>query len=106
MNKQNFVAAAVSGDWLELNYPCYTDGSTWNGWGNPYFTFEVAKMLALDKGMEIAYDEANDAFVWLNGDPDDEPEEKMFKAVMISVDGVEVKSYPIGCYNWCWDMVD
>ncbi len=99
----SFVAAQVTADWLDRNYPCFHAGEDWNGWAVPYFDFPTAMFMCEDKENNLQYNEEKDAFVWTD-ENNEEPEE--FTPVAILVDGVEVKTYPIGASIWCWDIVE
>ena len=83
----------------------FTDGSTWNGFACPYFTFDVAEDILQQSevnGYRWDYDADQDVFlVWHEEDSADwEPEP--ISAVQISVGDSLYKSYPVGAYTWTW----
>ena len=69
----------------------FTDGSTWNGWSNPYFTLEVAKkVLNYYQNQECI--ESRES--WLNWDL------KPSKQFM----GIDLYCFGFG-FGFCWDEV-
>jgi hypothetical protein len=72
-----------------------TDGTLWNGWQCPRFTFENAQKIAkyFDNDF-LSYDKDKDVFYtkW------EDEESEVFEPVLI--DGK--KFYPIGAFSWCW----
>ena len=95
-------------------YAGYTDGDGWNGWATPYFELEVARKIAEDYvrtpelvrvpevepgDYRAAFDEAEDAFLFYDPVNDDEA---YFYAQNITVEGQEMRVYPIGTREWTW----
>lgn len=97
-----FKTASVSCDWSDEVFECYSDGSRWNGWACPFFTFENAKKVAKASG-DMSYLEDRDVFLWTDVGSG---EEEIIEPKEIEVDGVKVKTYPIGAWSWCWYMED
>lgn len=93
-----YAPGIATGDWLPdgTSFPCYYNGTRWNGWSMPQFEREVGLRLC-EHMPDLRYDEKLDAF--FIGDEDGECE---YKAEQISVDGRTIKVYPIGAGFWCW----
>lgn len=91
----------------ENAYVGYTDGSKWNGWATPYFTYltalEVMYDYNEDAGEEIMkYDPIYDQFYIL----DKESEElEVWKCKQYVTEEGIVCLYGIGAYSWVWDEI-
>lgn len=103
-----FYKASASADWIKEEFPCYTTGATWNGWGTPFFELEDAKKIAetlnafKDAGSQITYDSKKDIFLLPDTSYPDEIE--TVEPVTIKINGNDIKTYPLGAYSWCWDV--
>lgn len=80
-------------------YSGFTNGNHWNGWACPWFTKEVANLIATEVNADapyttMIYDNANDAFIYTN----DTNETDVFKGT----NGL----YPIGNGSWIWDDIN
>jgi len=100
-------------DGIEGMFEGYTDGSNWNGWATPYFTYEegerimdaITELHKQDDELPIRgevgyYDEAEDAFI-VPGEGDNEAE--IFYGMDIKINGKKIRVYPIGNGSWIWD---
>jgi len=78
----------------------WTDGTLWNGWAKPDFEFAAAEEVTKLFGGEYRAD--LDAFVTnLEGEGNE-----VWRSVMIlTLDGIERRVYPIGAAAWVWDEV-
>ena len=91
----------------ENAYVGYTDGSKWNGWATPYFTYltalEVMYDYNEDAGEEIMkYNPIYDQFYIL----DKESEElEVWKGKQYATEEGIVCLYGIGAYSWVWDEI-
>lgn len=89
-------------------YSGYTDGTEWNGFARPLFTYETALQVLHDSepnGFRWTYVEAEDAFqVESDFQPDDEPD--VFAGMAVSVNGIQIRVYPIGSGSWIWSEAD
>lgn len=95
------VTQLVSGDWFDdanVYLPAYVLGPKWNGFLQPYFTLETAKVLQQFMP-ELVYDAGNDSFRLKN--PED-PEEVWSAVDMQTVDGKQ-HLYAIGAGFWTWE---
>ncbi len=104
-----FAIPSVQGPYIG-----YTADDEWNGWAVPCFEQDVAERIAADfvrvaeemgtgyEGARAHYDQTADAFVLY--DPIND-EEAVYERRIISVDGIELKVYPIGTYQWTWEEV-
>lgn len=93
-------------DALDGEFEGYTRGLAWNGWATPFFELEVARRVAdesnrVDDGTRVIYDRAADRFVLEDEAYPDDPVE--FEPTAITVDGAQIKVYPIGTYYWTWE---
>ena len=98
-----FSLCAVSAEWLPpgLTFAAYSKGQRWNGWAMPYFPAESA--MALREHLPgLCYDATRDVFV--DDSEENEPDEVIFPAEEIIVDGKPVKVYAIGAGYWCWEL--
>jgi hypothetical protein len=110
-----FRAGTFTLDAMEGPYPGYTDDDRWNGWATPYFELDVAKRIAEDyvrtnkemggdmAGSRARYDKSEDAFALYEPIND---YESFYDAQTITVEGREVKVYPIGTYEWTWEEAE
>lgn len=76
----------------------YTDGTTWNGWARPYFTFIEAQRIVeahTANGGTAFYNDVDDAFSFEMGD------DEMVTFTAEKVEGQ--KLYPIGAGCWIWE---
>lgn len=98
-----FSLTAVSGEWMPEgeSLPAYSNGQRWNGWAMPYFTKETALGMLKDNP-NVRFDEQQDAFVITAFD--DEAEDTVCPATLITVDDQQIKTYAIGAGEWCWDL--
>lgn len=85
-------------DLFEPTLPGFDCGSMWNGWALPHFEFAAAERVALSFGGR--YDPTRDSFVTPN-----EGEDEVWPAVPITVNGLLVKTWPVGAGSWTWDKV-
>lgn len=91
----------------ENAYVGYTDGSKWNRWATPYFTYLTALEVMYDynecAGEEIMkYDPIYDQFYIL----DKESEElEVWKGKQYATEEGIVCLYGIGAYSWVWDEI-
>lgn len=99
MDQNKFKASIVTMDACDLAFPCFHIGDKWNGWTMPYFRFKHAKAVA--KEFKGRYDKSTDTFII-----DDNGEEDVFTAMIIKVNGKDVKVYGIGAGSWCWELAD
>lgn len=91
----------------ENAYVGYTDGSKWNGWATPYFTYltalEVMYDYNEDAGEEIMkYDPIYDQFYILDKESG---ELKVWKGKQYATEEGIVCLYGIGAYSWVWDEI-
>lgn len=91
----------------ENAYVGYTDGSKWNGWATPYFTYltalEVMYDYNEDAGKEIMkYDPIYDQFYILDKESG---ELEVWKGKQYVTEEVIVCLYGIGAYSWVWDEI-
>jgi hypothetical protein len=88
----------------EEHFTAWTNGESWNGWAMPHFEFgEAQRLVAWLKDDKARFDPAEDAFVTVSQDG----EEEVWAACSIPVsDGSSIKVYPIGAGCWCWDEVE
>ena len=91
----------------ENAYVGYTDGSKWNGWATPYFTYLTALEVMYDYnecvGEEIMkYDPIYDQFYILNKESE---ELEVWKGKQYATEGGIVCLYGIGAYSWVWDEI-
>lgn len=77
-----------------------SQGSHWNGWECPYFTFENAMKLKdlFGKNGFLKYNKKKDVFIFDSKNDDREEFEPVF------IDGI--KYYAIGAFSWCWNRED
>lgn len=84
-------------------YPCYTDGTTWNGWmAAPYFDRETVMQVMADLCM------AGDLCEWV-GDVirykgAEDQLTKEFSRIEMLVDGAYIDVWCLGGWSWCWHM--
>lgn len=87
----------------------YTAGHSWNGWDCPYFTKEVANQIAEfmenDNNMHFYYQENFDRYIILFTHDTVVEEPEVYEGTTITVDGEEIKVYPLGNGSWCWTDV-
>lgn len=91
----------------ENAYVGYTDGSKWNGWATPYFTYLTALEVMYDynecAGEEIMkYDPIYDQFYILDKES---KELKVWKGKQYATEEGIVCLYGIGAYSWVWDEI-
>lgn len=99
-----FALTPISADWLDENVrlQAYTNGYRWNGWAQPYFTLEQAKVLQ-EHMPALQYSSEEDVFLM----PDDNEDEPWrFAPETIQVSGEAIKVYGIGAGAWCWTADD
>lgn len=100
--RARFVMDSIPGQ----SFTGFTDGSDWNGWACPYFTFEEAVRVlraSQPNGFWWRYDSVDDAFT-AGARPQasgDEPE--YYEAETVEVDGETVTLYPVGARYWIWE---
>lgn len=90
------------------SYPCFLNGTYWNGWACPMFTEDVAHQIAADinappeTDLRLGFNPEKDAFIeQVDGCP--EEEWIAYAAETIEVAGQSIKVYPVGNGSWCWD---
>jgi hypothetical protein len=117
--------------------PAWTNGTRWNGWGQPYFEREVIKQ-AIDDGLigdgsfvhAILFDDgvltvqtqsgtipadhdwSEVIEMARNGDevydhkiaPGVVIEAEFFPSVVITAEGRQIETYPVGAGSWCWNQ--
>lgn len=101
----------VDADWTEgmgpdgtfLKYPCWTDGSRWNGWGSPYFERATAEQIVATNAELGGY-----VMLWQDdavvATPNPEyPDEIDTYAPRYLDNGLKV--WGIGAGSWCWNSV-
>lgn len=98
-----------TGDWLESDYPGYTNGRRWNGWAMPLVTRETLDALIAimgpanaemgDEGYRFRWD-GNVMQVY---DPQEEAEFAIHPTVEATTEG-EKTLYDIAL-GWCWEFV-
>jgi hypothetical protein len=94
----------VCGDWLaSKRYPAYSDGTIWNGFACPHFTFDVAMQIALETP-QLQYLQKDDVFVTVDEELKVDLEVDAFGPSTILVDGVAIKVYAIGAWSWTWGL--
>lgn len=86
-------------------YIGYTDGTRWNGWATPFFTFEEAQKIQSDWNAEgesqMLYDIDKDAFCVQYDD--DDP--YIWKGEDVQTEDGIKHLYGIGAYSHIWDKV-
>ena len=102
MNKKVFTI----GDY-ENAYVGYTDGSKWNGWATPYFTYLTALEVMYDYNEDVGeeimkYDPIYDQFYILDKESG---ELKVWKGKQYATEEGIVCLYGIGAYSWVWDEI-
>lgn len=99
-------AGTVTAEWFVTEegvnpaYPCYSDGSLWNGFGMPYFTKETIDKVLAD------YPAMGEQIEWVGGklmqtDPSDG---EIYQVEPF--DGLSELLYPLGAGFWTWDAVE
>ena len=91
----------------ENAYVGYTDGSKWNGWATPYFTYLTALEVMYDYnecvGEErMKYDPIRDQFYILDKESG---ELEVWKGKQYVTEEGIVCLYGIGAYSWVWDEI-
>jgi hypothetical protein len=104
MYKASFVLDGL------VNQPIegWTDGTTWNGWATPRFTYNTSLSIVKtynarphkDAGEKAWYSPVSDTFCFANFDFPDEPEE--FAGAVLEIDEQPTKLYAIGAWCWVW----
>lgn len=90
----------------EAIYKGYAEGTYWNGWAKPWFTFDVAKEIMLGynadcDGEYMVYSSREDAFVVVHDiNTIDE-----YKGKDFTINGETLHLYPIGNCCWVWDDI-
>ena len=102
MNKKVFTIGNY-----ENTYVGYTDGSKWNGWATPYFTYLTALEVMYDYnecvGEErMKYDPIYDQFYILDKESG---ELEVWKGKQYATEEGIVCLYGIGAYSWVWDEI-
>ena len=102
MNKKVFTI----GDY-ENAYVGYTDGSKWNGWATPYFTYLTALEVMYDYNEDVGeeimkYNPIYDQFYILDKESG---ELKVWKGKQYATEEGIVCLYGIGAYSWVWDEI-
>ena len=91
---------------LEAIYKGYAEGTYWNGWAKPWFTFDVAKEIMHDynphcEGNYMVYNSREDMFAIVQDNGDIEE----YKGKDLIVNGDILHLYPIGNGCWVWDDI-
>lgn len=104
--KQGIVGADFLDD---KTFPCYTDGTLWNGFGVPLFELSVAKLVVQEANAGMPDDElvmvkfeGNDMMTL---DDDTEGTYRLVEPEDHIVNGVEMRLYAVGD-GWTWDRVE
>lgn len=103
---REFTQAMFSTDAFENDvFEGFTDGSLWNGWACPYFTYEIATrtlQLSEANGYQWHYDEGTDMFSVRHVDDPEDFEPDAFGSITIRVGDREITVYAIGAHSWTW----
>lgn len=91
----------------ENAYVGYTDGSKWNGWATPYFTYLTALEVMYDYNEDVGeeimkYDPIYDQFYILDKESG---ELEVWKSKQYATEEGIVCLYGIGAYSWVWDEI-
>ena len=102
MNKKVFTIGNY-----ENAYVGYTDGSTWNGWATPYFTYLTALEVMYDYNEDVGeeimkYNPIYDHFYILDKESG---ELEVWKGKQYVTEEGIVCLYGIGAYSWVWDEI-
>lgn len=102
MNKKVFTIGNY-----ENAYVGYTDGSKWNGWATPYFTYLTALEVMYDYNEDVGeeimkYNPIYDQFYILDKESG---ELKVWKGKQYATEEGIVCLYGIGAYSWVWDEI-
>jgi hypothetical protein len=106
---KEYYKAVAKGDWSEQSYECFTSGQEWNGFGTPFFELEVALQVAKDcssdrlESTNVIYDKERDLFI-LEDAAYAEEDFLLIPPINIEVNGEKIKTYPIGAYEWAWNI--
>jgi hypothetical protein len=106
---REFTQAKFSTDAFENNvFEGFTDGSLWNGWACPYFTYEIAtRVLQMSEanGYRWHYDKNTRSFLVSHIDDPMGTEPERFEGIDILInDSGERVLYAIGAYSWTWEV--
>lgn len=99
--KAQFCMDAIEG----ISFAGYSNGDTWNGFACPYFEKDVAEQVlqvSTQNGYTWQFDLENDAFIVKNTQDPEAYEPEKFVGRLVTINGGEVKVYPVGAYSWIW----
>ena len=101
MRKANFEIV----DGRSQRYEGYTFGKSWNGWGCPYFTKEIAMEMMKEFNSEdqpARYDEEKDTFIYIMDADHAEDYTDIYAGKDYEFNGNTIHLYAIGTMAWTW----
>jgi hypothetical protein len=98
----------VTADWFQddegqfREWPCWSNGDRWNGWGMPYFTkATIDQLIGAMTGL-------SETAKWVDGKLmfTDTQEDETYEIVPMIAPGCAEPLYGLGAGHWCWDAVE
>lgn len=91
---------------IEAIYKGYAEGTHWNGWACPWFTFDVAKEIMNEYNIScdgdcMIYNSREDMFAIVQANGDIEK----YEGKDFIVNGKNLHLYPVGNSSWVWDDI-